>query len=264
MQFVIRTAMIFAVTIATQALKAQTVTLDYYFNHEYRTNAAGQKERFHYTWEDKASSGYSIWGDLFRKNGATLKSLETAPTAESLKGTDVYIIVDPDTKKETENPNYIQAADVKAIDAWVKAGGVLVMLANDSANVELQHFNDLSTSFGIHFNFDIRNQVTGNQFEMGALHIPDGHPIFTTARKVYIKELCTITVTPPAKPAFTDKGDIIIATAKYGKGTVFAVGDPWFYNEYVNGRLPASFGFENDKAAEDLAKWLLKQVPPKK
>lgn len=261
MQFLTRTAAFIAAVLMAQAIQAQTVTLDYYFNHEFRTNkTTGQKERFHYTWEDKASSGYSIWGSLFTKNGATLKSLETAPTAASLKGTDVYIIVDPDTKKETENPNYIQAADIKAIGDWVKAGGVLVMLANDSANVELEHFNHLAAVFGIHFNLDIRNLVPGDKFELGGLTIPADNPIFTTARKVYMKELCTIAVTPPAKAALTDKGDVIIATAKYGKGTVFAVGDPWIYNEYCNGRLPASYGFENDKAAEDLAKWLLQQT----
>ena len=50
----------------------------------------------------------------------------------------------------------------------------------------------------------------------------------------------------------------MIATAKLGKGTVFAVGDPWLYNEYVDGRkLPAEY--ENYKAAEDLVKWLIKQ-----
>jgi unsaturated rhamnogalacturonyl hydrolase len=41
-------------------------------------------------------------------------------------------------------------------------------------------------------------------------------------------------------------------------GTVFAVGDPWFYNEYVNGRLPK--GYENDKAANDVVKWLIAQT----
>jgi hypothetical protein len=57
-------------------------------------------------------------------------------------------------------------------------------------------------------------------------------------------------------------GATIIAVAKYGKGTVLAVGDPWLYNEYINGRLPP--GYENDKAANDVAKWLIKQIPAKK
>jgi unsaturated rhamnogalacturonyl hydrolase len=39
---------------------------------------------------------------------------------------------------------------------------------------------------------------------------------------------------------------------------VFAIGDPWLYNEYADGRkLPADF--DNYKAAEDLVKWLLGQ-----
>jgi unsaturated rhamnogalacturonyl hydrolase len=51
-----------------------------------------------------------------------------------------------------------------------------------------------------------------------------------------------------------------MATAKFGKGTVFAVGDPWFYNEYLDGRkLPAQY--PNYKAATDLVEWLLKQAP---
>ena len=50
----------------------------------------------------------------------------------------------------------------------------------------------------------------------------------------------------------------IFAVAKVGKGTVFATGDPWLYNEYVDGRKPPS-EYENYKAAEDLVKWLLKK-----
>jgi unsaturated rhamnogalacturonyl hydrolase len=47
--------------------------------------------------------------------------------------------------------------------------------------------------------------------------------------------------------------------AKYGKGTVFAVGDPWIYNEYLDGRkLPAEY--ENFTAANELVQWLLNQV----
>lgn len=247
---------------ALQTGKTQTVTLDYYFNNEYKKNAAGEMVRFHYTWEDKASSGFSIWGDIFKQNGFSLKNLEVAPSTENLKGTDVYIIVDPDTKKETANPHYIEEPDISAITAWVKQGGVLVMMANDSANVELPHFNQLAAKFGIHFNDDIRNRVTGKQFDMGAFMVPQNDPVLATAKKIYLKEICTLTLSGSAKSLFTDKGDVIIATAKYGKGTVFAVGDPWIYNEYCNGRLTADF--DNDKAADDLTKWLQKQIPVKK
>ena len=50
-----------------------------------------------------------------------------------------------------------------------------------------------------------------------------------------------------------------MAVAKVGKGTVFAVGDPWLYNEYVNGKnIPDEY--QNQLAAKDLIRWLIRQV----
>jgi unsaturated rhamnogalacturonyl hydrolase len=46
-----------------------------------------------------------------------------------------------------------------------------------------------------------------------------------------------------------------------GRGVVFAASDPWFYNEYVDGRkLPAKY--ENYKAAEDLVRWIANPLVP--
>jgi unsaturated rhamnogalacturonyl hydrolase len=238
---------------------AQKVTLDYYFNHQLRKTASGTLERFHYTWEDRSNSGFSILGDVFKKAGAQLDTLGVAPTANNLKGTQIYIIADPNTRKKNPNPNYIEANDIAAIASWVKTGGVLVMLANDSANVELPHFNNLAAVFGMHFNSDLQNHVVDDQhFEDGAIDIA-GNPIFKTAHKIFMKDVCSIGITRQATPVLKNKnGEIIIATARYGKGIVLAVGDPWLYNEYTNGRLPA--GFENDKAANDIVNWLIKQV----
>jgi hypothetical protein len=239
---------------------AQTVTLDYYFNHEVHKNKSGQQERFHYMWEDTESSGFSILGEAFKKNGAKLTSLDKAPDAGNLKSSDIYIIVDPDTKKESPNPNYIESRDISEIAKWVKNGGVLVMLANDSANVELPHFNNLATKFGMHFNDDLQNHVIDdNHFQDGGVS-PVNNPIFETAHRIFMKDVCSISIQPPATAGLkNNSGAVIIAIAKYGKGTVFAVGDPWLYNEYTNGRLPAEY--ENRKAANDVAKWLIKQIP---
>jgi unsaturated rhamnogalacturonyl hydrolase len=50
-----------------------------------------------------------------------------------------------------------------------------------------------------------------------------------------------------------------MASAKYGKGTVFAVADPWVYNEYTNGQnLPPEY--DNLAGAVELVNWLVKQV----
>ncbi|RFZ94666.1 hypothetical protein D0C36_03770 [Mucilaginibacter conchicola] len=242
----------------TTGLKAQTVALDYYFNHETRKAKDGSAERFHYTWEDTTQTGFSKWGNEFTKLGAKVTSIDAAPTAENLSGVKVYIIVDPDTKKENPSPNYITETDADVIANWVKKGGKLVMLANDSANTELQHFNALAGKFGMHFNDDMQLHVMDDaHFEDGAIQLFN-HLVFTTARKIYLKDVCSIGLKGTAKPLLKAKnGAVIAAKAKYGKGMVLAVGDPWLYNEYVNGRLPA--GFENDKAMTDLASYLLKQ-----
>jgi len=209
-----------------------------------------------------ANGGFSLWGNIFRSYGVKTRTLSASPSAQNLKGSDIYIIVDPDTPTETEKPNYVEAKDVKAISDWVKAGGVLVLMGNDVGNAEFDHFNQLAGSFGIEFNKDSRNKVPGNDFTMGRLVVTPPHPIFKTARNLYLKELSTLKIKAPAKPVYVDNSDTIMAVAKYGKGTVFAVGDPWLYNEYTDGRkLPPEY--DNFKAATDLALWFIQQTGKK-
>jgi Predicted unsaturated glucuronyl hydrolase involved in regulation of bacterial surface properties, and related proteins len=238
--------------------KGKTVTVDHYFNNEPKKNLGGVMIPTHYTWNEMSYGGFSLLGDIFRSYGASLSTLNEAPTAASLANSHVYIIVDPDGLKDNKSPNYVEEAHVKAISDWVKKGGVLVLMANDSANCDLEHFNKLANVFGIHFSFRGRNFVQGDQFETGAVVVPAGNPIFAEGRKLYLKEISVIEAKAPAKALVSKDGDVIIATAQYGKGTVFAVGDPWLYNEYTDGRkLPAEY--ENGKAAYELAKWLLLQ-----
>jgi hypothetical protein len=234
------------------------VTLDYYFNHETHLTPEGTLQRFHYLWEDNSNTGFSVLGEAFKKQGAVLKSLDEAPTASNLKGTGIYIIVDPDSKKENADPKYIRVKNIVEIERWVYNGGVLLIMANDSANAELPHFNHLAIRFGMRFKYDLQNHVLDDShFEDGAVITID-NPIFKTAKKIFLKDVCSITLRDPAKPALLSNGVAIMAWAKYGKGFVMAVGDPWLYNEYTNGRLPADF--ENNKAADDLAAYLIKQV----
>ncbi len=234
----------------------KTVVVDYFFNNEYKKGFDGKLERFHYTLEDRQNSGFSVWAGIFNQLGAKTKSLEVAPTFENLKSANVYIIVDPDTKKETESPNYMNAASVTEIKKWVEAGGNLVLMANDTSNCEITHFNTLAGAFGIQFSNKNRNFVKNDQFEQGQFIISN-NAILKTTRKIYVKELSVLSITKPAESVLSEGGDVIIATAKIGKGHVFAIGDPWLYNEYVDGRkLPADF--ENFNAAKDVARWLLK------
>jgi unsaturated rhamnogalacturonyl hydrolase len=99
--------------------------------------------------------------------------------------------------------------------------------------------------------------VLRDEFPTGEVH-PDNKSVFKEDVKMYLKEVSVLNVKAPASSLIKKEGDIIMATAKYGKGTVFAVGDPWLYNEYTDGRkLPADF--DNYHAAEFLSAWLLQQ-----
>lgn len=249
--------------VCTIALSAQTITLDAYFNKETKKDKTGKEYSFHYLWEDKQGSGFSIFGEAFKAEGAkSLTLLNTSPRDGKLSGTDVYIIVDPDTEKESPAPNYIEEKDAQAVLAWVKQGGVLLLLGNDAQNTDLEHLNLLSSKFGITFKGNIILHVINDEhFSEGGLNT-EGNPLFPTAKNIFIKDAAPIQLEKSAQALLADKnGATVIATTKYGKGTVLAVGDPWLYNEYTNGRLPAVY--ENDKAARDIAKWLISKIPKK-
>lgn len=247
-------AFLLVLATATAFAQQKIVLLDSYFNNEFKKDNDGKMVSFHYKWEDKNPSGFSILGDDFKSQGAKLATLYEAPNKSNLKIANIYIIVDPDTEKETENPKYIQSQDVKQIKKWVKKGGVLFLLANDSANTELQHFNTLAVKFNMHFNFDLVNNVVNGEIIDGTV-VPKDKTIFKTSTKIYMKDACSISIEKPAVSILENKGAILVAGTSYGKGYVMAVGDPWLYNEYVNGKLPASY--QNDLAAKDMVTWLM-------
>ncbi|TKC63825.1 glycoside hydrolase family 88 protein [Pedobacter hiemivivus] len=241
----------------------KTVMLDSYFNHETKKDQSGNVVSWHYKWEEMSNGGFSMWGEQFNNAGFKTSALYNAPTATNLKKASVYIIVDPDTEKETAKPNFIAANDIKNITDWVKAGGILILMGNDTGNVEFDHFNQLAKNFGVQFNKDSKGRVVGNKFEMGKAIVPVGNELFKTSQQLYIKEYSTLKLVAPAKPVLKDKdGNNMMAVAKLGKGAVFVIGDPWLYNEYVDGRkLPAEY--DNFKAGQDLVNWVGKQLMKK-
>lgn len=239
--------------------KGKTVMLDDYFNHEVKPDGSV----WHYKWEEKGHPGFYTLGKQFESQGAKLETLSAAPTAANLASASVYIIVDPDTDKETPKPNYISAADVKNISDWVKKGGVLVMLGNDFGNAEFDNWNKLANAFGFEFNKDSKNRVQNDQYEQGRVTVGNGNPIFKNARDLYMKEISTIKIIDKkVQTNMTLNNDSIVAVVKHGKGTVFALGDPWLYNEYVDGRKMNGL-FQNFQAAQELSAWLLNQSKKK-
>ncbi len=234
--------------------KAQTkVLLDNYFNHEIKSSSG---KPFHYLWSDQANSGFSEWEKLFHEKGAVTDTLQRAPDLATLKDVGVYILVDPDTKAETPHPHYIEKRDIKTLSKWVKRGGVLVLMANDSGNAEFTHLNLLAKKFDLHFNEVRCSHVEGRNWDMGAITDLSSTP-FSSLHKIYMKDAASLTLSGKAKPLLKKDGCILMALSSKGRGYVVAVTDPWIYNEYIGHKILPD-DFENHKAAAVFTDYLLK------
>jgi unsaturated rhamnogalacturonyl hydrolase len=236
--------------------KGKKVGLDYYFNKEFRTGYNGQKEQYHYTWEDQQHSGFSWFGDILTNMGAEIVSIKKKPSKLILKDLHTYIIVDPDDEKETENPNLISTSDNKIIRKWVKKGGTLIVLTNDAEHCNLNQIEQLIKEYNISFTDKNINMVTGSNFEMGSVKILIENNIFRNTKEVYIKEQVTLKTDHASETILRKEDDVIMATSTFKKGKVIVLGDPWLYNEYIDGRkLPMIY--QNFQAAKDFSKWIL-------
>lgn len=240
--------------------RGDTVAVDGWFNSQKRTDAFGKDLYFHYKWDTEDQPGYSMFGRIFQNFGAQTRELDAEPTAANLHDAKVFVIVSPDIPAKNPNPNYANARDANEIAAWVKAGGVLVIMENDTSFADLEHFNVISEKFGMHFNSVLRKHVEGSHWEMGKILIDGKGPVFHQPHTIYTKDVCTISTMAPAISLLKEGDDIFMATAKYGKGTVIAMVDPWLYNEYTDGRrLPAEY--DNYAAGVEFARYILQQVP---
>jgi unsaturated rhamnogalacturonyl hydrolase len=239
--------------------RGETVVVDAWFNSQQRTNAAGQKEYFHYKWSDYSNSGFSLLGQIFQSHGAKLAMLTEAPTLVRLRGAQIYFIVSPDIPKWNPNPNPVRPEDAEQVAEWVKQGGVLVLMENDPANANIEGLNLIANKFGLHFDNVLKHHVVEPNYAPGFIPVAGDGPIFHHPHTVYMKDTCGISVKAPATPVFSDKQGIVIASAKYGKGMAVAVIDPWLYNEYTDHRKlhPVQ---QNFAAGREFALWLIRQT----
>jgi unsaturated rhamnogalacturonyl hydrolase len=241
------------------AIGQKTILLDNYYNNEIKEKTS---KPYHYLWIDEETSGFSEFGKLFENQGCRLSVLQSKPDQYNLKNAHVYIIVDPDTRQESVNPQFMDHAAVMAIVDWVKQGGVLLVLANDSKNCELDSLNLLMSMFGMKFNDEILHaelSASGksrNFNSCASINLSD-HPLFQNVKKIFIKGISSISCTTIATPILQEDDKTFMAEAVLGKGKVIAIGDPWLYNEYID-HLFLPEEFQNYEAAKNLVEYLLK------
>ncbi len=112
--------------------RGQTVLMDGWFNSQKRTDAFGKQVLFHYKWNTQDEPGYSLVGHIFRNFGVETRELDAEPTFENLEGAQVYMIVSPDNTAKNPHPNYANGKDAEQIAQWVRSGGVLAIMENDT------------------------------------------------------------------------------------------------------------------------------------
>ena len=219
----LRPSITLLLSLVAAPLGAQAVVaLDGYHNNE-------RPLPEHYQWNGTSDGSFSQLGKAFQAHNVEIRTLRTKIDAAALAPLRLLIIVDPDTPEETPDPKYIEDSEIDAIDAWVKGGGRLVLLGNDKGHAEFAHFNKLASRFGIQFIEDTYPKVTGK-----AILIATGpNPIFEGGLNAYLVEVAPLKLTAPAQAVLTDKGTDIMALAHVGNGLVFALGDPWLYDEYI-------------------------------
>ncbi len=234
-----------------------TILLDAWFNSQTRKNAAGEIELYHYKWDDTTNSGYSLFGEIWRGEGVTTKTLTTAPTLDNLKGAQYYMIVSPDNLARNPHPHFMTQKDARQIEKWVRRGGVLLTMENDPGNADIVHFDVLADRFGLHFNNVLVHHVVGDDFPAGRIDVA-AVPPFTHPHTIYMKDTCSLTLSKGATALLVWKGDTLMADARYGRGLVVAVTDPWLYNEYTDGKkLPAIY--DQYAAGHEFVRWVVEQ-----
>jgi unsaturated rhamnogalacturonyl hydrolase len=243
--------------------RGNTVMLDAWFNSQQRKNAAGQVESFHYKWSDLSDSGYSLLGHLFESYGAATAALDSAPTKQKLGKAQYYLIVSPDIPVKNPNPHYMTDADAGEIAAWVHDGGILILMENDAPNADVSHLNLLADRVGLHFDDVLHHHILGEHIEDGRIPVTAGGALFHHDHTLYMKDTCAITIHGAGTVLLRDRGDIVMAAVKYGRGMVFAAVDPWLYNEYTDGRKnPQIYNqFDNFEGGKEVVRWLMEQRP---
>ena len=219
----LRTLVSLLVLFASAPLRAQAVVaLDGYHNNE-------SKMPEHYQWEGTSDGSFSKLGNAFREHDVEVRTIRSRIDAKALEGVQLLIIVDPDTPDETSDPKYIDDAEIGALVRWVNDGGRLVLLGNDKGHAEFTHFNKLANWFGIQFREETFPKASGKAI----LEASGSDAIFEGGLKAYLVEVAPLTLTLPAQSMMKVDGTDVMAMARVGRGIVFALGDPWLYDEYI-------------------------------
>jgi len=78
----------------------------------------------------KANGAYKPFVDMLRRDGYQVRVLEQPLSASSLAGANVLVSVDAEGSNDTNDAPAFSDAEITALDAWVKAGGSLLLITD--------------------------------------------------------------------------------------------------------------------------------------
>ncbi len=202
----------------------------------------------HYAWDGSYQGGFSGLGRMLNGLAAQTRTVKEPLTQKSLQGIDCLIVVDPDTPQEAPAPNLITDAEIEAVVAWVRQGGVLLLLGNDPGNSEFPRMNALAKRFGIEF-VETKHLDAQGSGKL-TLQTPQGS-WFTPGLKFYGVDLAPLRVwAKRAETLLSERDTVMMSAVREGRGQVIALGDPWLYNEYL-------YTQDNRRIAEELFRKIL-------
>jgi unsaturated rhamnogalacturonyl hydrolase len=218
-----RTLTALLLLLVSAPLHAQAVVaLDGFHNAE-------SKMPGHYEWDGVGDGSFSKLANGFRTHDVEVRTIKSRIDAKALEGVRLLIVVDPDTPDETSDPKYIEDAEIDVLAKWVSDGGRLVLLGNDKGHAEFTHFNRLASRFGIQFLEETFPKMSGKAI----LEATGSDAIFAGGLKAYLVEVAPLKLSAPAQSMMRVDGTDVMALARVGNGLVFALGDPWLYDEYI-------------------------------
>jgi len=77
-----------------------------------------------------ADGRYKPFADLVRNDGYEVHSIRTIITTDGLKGVAVFVTACPQGANETNDADAFTESEIVAIDAWVRAGGSLLLITD--------------------------------------------------------------------------------------------------------------------------------------
>lgn len=236
--------------------EGKVVGLDYSLNQYWKFKKDSSKSFTRYAWEDSSHYGFSQLGSIIDRLGANLDTLQSLPTDSLLNYLSIYIVINTASNEMMKQNNIDYDKVIKIINAWVERGGVLVLLENNEGSSESEYFNELAENFGIEFIKNNAEMIYGKTYETKAHeHLPS-HKIFNNVQKLYAEDVSALKIKSHAITILKDNNSIIIASVKFGKGLILAMGNSWLLNEHIDLQQLVTKE-ENGKAAKNLFEWLL-------